>query len=86
MDPISSRGAQKCTHSFVHLDLEILAGGIFTVDRENVSITGLNTVRVDFEEVLLLRVRKGSESAQLVGQSSLTVLDQYWPPWGAMSI
>ena len=29
--------------------LEIFTGGIFTVDRENPSITGLDTVCVDFE-------------------------------------
>ena len=52
-EPESPRGAQKCAHPLVNLHLEIFAGGIFTIDRENPSSAGLDTVRVDFEEMLL---------------------------------
>ena len=52
-EPESPRGAQKCAHPLVNLHLEIFAGGIFTIDRENPSSAGLDTVCVDFEEVLL---------------------------------
>jgi len=86
MHPVSPRRAQKRTHSFMNLDLEILAGGIFTVDRENASIPGLDTVRVDFEEVLLLRVH-GKEGGRGIEEGirarstreipPLTVSDQY---------
>ena len=37
----------------MNLHLKIIVGGIFTVDREDASIAGLDTVRVDFERVLL---------------------------------
>ena len=57
MDPVPPRRAQKRTHPFMDLDLEIAAGGIFTVDRENASIVSLDTVRVNFKVVLLLGVR-----------------------------
>ena len=53
MDPISPRRAQKCTHPLVNLHLEIIVGGIFTVDREDASIVGLDTIRVNFEHALL---------------------------------
>jgi hypothetical protein len=37
----------------MNLYLEIGAGGIFTVNRENASVVGLDAVCVDFEVVLL---------------------------------
>ena len=53
MDPVSPRRAQKRAHPLVNLYLKIVVGGIFTVDCEDASIAGLNTVRVDFEDMLL---------------------------------
>ena len=53
MDPESPRRAQKRTHPLVNLHLEIGTGDFFTVDCKDASIVGLDTVRVDFEEVLL---------------------------------
>lgn len=53
MNPESTRRAQKRTHPLMDLDLEVIARGIFTIDREDACLRGLDTVRVDFEEVLL---------------------------------
>lgn len=53
MDSIPPRRAQKCTHPLMNLHLKIGAGGIFTVNGENVSIVGLDAVCMDFEVVLL---------------------------------
>ena len=53
MDPVFPRRAQERAHPLVNLYLEIFVGGIFAVDRENARFAGLDTVRVDFEEVLL---------------------------------
>jgi hypothetical protein len=50
----STRRAQKCTHSLVDLDLEVIARGIFAIDCEEACpIRGPDTICMDFEEVLL---------------------------------
>lgn len=53
MDPESTGGAQKRTHALMDLNLEVVARGIFAVDRENACLQDLDAVCVDFEEVLL---------------------------------
>lgn len=53
MDPVSPRRAQKRAHPLVNLNLEIIIGGIFTIDREGASIAGLDTICVGFEHMLL---------------------------------
>ena len=53
MDSESSRRAQKRTHPLMNLYLEVGAGGIFTVDREDISSVGFDAVCMDFEEMLL---------------------------------
>lgn len=59
MDSESSRRAQKRTHPLMNLYLEVRAGGIFTVDREDISSVGFDSVRVDFEGMLLHTARMG---------------------------
>ena len=57
MDPESPRGTQKRTHPLMDLYLEIGAGGIFTIDCEGINPVGFDTVRVDFEVMLLYRMQ-----------------------------
>lgn len=57
MDPESPRRTQKRTHSLMDFYLEIGAGGIFTVDCEGISPVGFDTVRVNFEVMLLYRIQ-----------------------------
>lgn len=53
MHPKPPQRAQKRSHPFVDLYLEIFARGVFTIDGENVSVMSLDTVCMDFEQVLL---------------------------------
>lgn len=71
MDPKSPGRAQKRTHPLMNLNLDIVARGIFAIDRENSWPGGFNTVCVDFEEVLL----RGKENERGSGLGWLVPLN-----------